>query len=288
MVIKKKSDDDDEVPEVQEGWKGHILPFELVQRELYADKLRDINALEKRLQEIASIYTEILESLDADELEESTVTEEKDGFIAKEVKAYVTEALKDVDSPEISILQKYLLLSKKNDKLNFISQNSDVAWNEMNPNKDGTYGKPAINGRISKLQMEYEFSEDSFEAKMKQILMLIQEEAQIKRDLKNKKDELHLKTKETIENMDEETALKLLDLKWIKPLVDGIFQIPDDLMNDFVTKITALQNKYATTYADIEDSRVDVSRKLHQMLGELTGTLSDMEGLAEFRKSLEV
>ena len=36
MVIKKnnKNDDDDEVTEVQDGWKGHILPFELVQERL--------------------------------------------------------------------------------------------------------------------------------------------------------------------------------------------------------------------------------------------------------------
>ena len=34
MVIKKnnKNDDDDEVTEVQDGWKGHILPFNLVQK----------------------------------------------------------------------------------------------------------------------------------------------------------------------------------------------------------------------------------------------------------------
>lgn len=34
MVVKKKKEDEDEVTEVQEGWKGHILPFELVQEEL--------------------------------------------------------------------------------------------------------------------------------------------------------------------------------------------------------------------------------------------------------------
>jgi type I restriction enzyme M protein len=44
----------------------------------------------------------------------------------------------------------------------------------------------------------------------------------------DKKDELHLKTKDTIEHMDEDTALRLLDLKWIEPLVSGIFELPED------------------------------------------------------------
>ena len=41
MVIKKKKEDEDEVTEVQEGWKGHILPFELVQEEFHHDKLAE-------------------------------------------------------------------------------------------------------------------------------------------------------------------------------------------------------------------------------------------------------
>lgn len=42
MVIKKKKEDEDEVTEVQEGWKGHILPFDLVQEEFHHDLLSEI------------------------------------------------------------------------------------------------------------------------------------------------------------------------------------------------------------------------------------------------------
>ena len=288
MVIKKKSDDDEEVPEVQEGWKGRILPFELVQQEMHADELNEIIALENRLREIASIYTEVLESLEDDELEGSTVTEEKDSFVAKEVKIFVAEALKDVDSPEITALQKYIMLSKKKDKLDYIATTNQVMWDKMNANNDGTYGKPAINSRIAQLQMEYDFPENSFEAKIKQVLMLMDEETQCKRELRIKKDELHLKTKNTIENMDQDTALRLLDLKWIEPFVSGIFQLPEDMINQMISKIITLNNKYATTFADIEEGITDTSKTLYKMLGDLTGSVSDMEGLAEFRKSLEV
>lgn len=52
MVIKKKKEDEDEVTEVQEGWKGHILPFDLVQEEFHHDLLSKIRQNEFRLAEI--------------------------------------------------------------------------------------------------------------------------------------------------------------------------------------------------------------------------------------------
>lgn len=71
MVVKKKKEDEDEVTEVQEGWKGHILPFELVQEEFHHGELFAIQSGEERLVEISNMYTEILESLEEDELEQT-------------------------------------------------------------------------------------------------------------------------------------------------------------------------------------------------------------------------
>ena len=88
MVIKKKKEDEDEVTEVQEGWKGHILPFDLVQEEFHHDLLSEIRQNEFRLAEIDNLYTEILESLEEEELELSITNEDKNAFVAKEVKAY--------------------------------------------------------------------------------------------------------------------------------------------------------------------------------------------------------
>lgn len=116
MVIKKKKEDEDEVTEVQEGWKGHILPFDLVQEEFHHDLLSEIRQNEFRLAEIDNLYTEILESLEEEELELSITNEDKNAFVAKEVKAYVIEALADVENPEINALKEYLELSAKKDK----------------------------------------------------------------------------------------------------------------------------------------------------------------------------
>ena len=62
MVAKKDS-------EVQDGWKGRILPFELVQKLLLTDELENIQSKEARLTEIDSEYSDLLESLSEEDKE---------------------------------------------------------------------------------------------------------------------------------------------------------------------------------------------------------------------------
>jgi type I restriction enzyme M protein len=82
MVIKKK---DGKEVEIQEGWKGHIMPFELVQETYLKDELLSIQIKENRLLEITATYEEVLETLSEEEKEEDTVNETKDGFVNAEV-----------------------------------------------------------------------------------------------------------------------------------------------------------------------------------------------------------
>ena len=284
MVVKKKKEDEDEVTEVQEGWKGRILPFDLVQKEFHKDALDSIAAKEIRLAEITSSFTEILESLEEDELELGIVNEDKNNFVAKEVKAYVAEALADVDGPEIDALKAYLELSKKKDKVEYIENTAVVNWSTMSANKDGTYGKAAINARILQVQMEFEFQEDSLDAKMKQVMLLMDEESELKKTVKAQKAELEIETIDTIENLDEEDALRLLELKWIEPIVSGLGTLPDDVITAQVSEVENLNSKYATTYSDIEVKKESAAGSLIQMIDGLSGSKDDLDGLAEFKK----
>lgn len=288
MVVKKKKEDEDEVTEVQEGWKGHILPFELVQEEFHHGELFAIQSGEERLVEISNMYTEILESLEEDELEQTITNDDKNAFVGKEVKAYVTEALTDVESPEINALKNYLTLSFKKDKMAFIEENPFVAWSAMVSNKDGTIGKPAVNSRILQLQMEFEFPEESLEAKMKRVMLLMEEESELKKVIKAQKIELEAATIETIKNLNEEDALRLLELKWIEPIVSGLGTLPDDVITALVSEVENLNSKYATTYSDIEVKKESAAGSLIQMIDGLSGSKDDLDGLAEFKKYMGV
>jgi len=92
IVIKKKDGKD---TEVQDGWKGHILPFDLVQQTYLSDDLLALAAKKTRLAEIVSLLEEILESLTEEDKEQDTVKESKDGFanaeVGKAAKAFMKE-----------------------------------------------------------------------------------------------------------------------------------------------------------------------------------------------------
>ncbi|WP_445776820.1 type I restriction-modification system subunit M [Shewanella sp.] len=92
IVVKKVKGKD---TEVQEGWKGHIMPFDLVQQTYLSDDLAALAKQENRLVEIGSLLEEILESLSEEDKEQDTVKESKDGFanaeVAKAAKAFLKE-----------------------------------------------------------------------------------------------------------------------------------------------------------------------------------------------------
>lgn len=286
MVIKKKEMGESDVPEVQEGWKGHVLPFELVQKEILYEEFNKLIELENRLTEISSLYIEIIDSLEQEET--SVLNEANDSFVAKEVKAIVMDILQEVENEEIIALKEYLNLSKKKDKIEFMSDCGIVHWEVIEKGNDGTCKKSSVTNRIKELQLSHQFPEDTFEWKMTTVLQLMEEEAQIKKDIKQMAEDLHLKTKDTIENLDEETSLLLLEHKWIKPLLDSLNSIPDVIIADVINKIMHLSNKYRNTFFSIEEEIEKTGMLLSNMIGELTGDKADMEGLAELRKIMEV
>ena len=88
MVVKKKKGKD---VEVQDGWIGRVLPFELVQHEMLSDEAAEIDTLEERLSAIASEVAEILDELTEDEKQEATdaLNENSDAFVANKIKGVV-------------------------------------------------------------------------------------------------------------------------------------------------------------------------------------------------------
>ena len=98
MVVKKK---DGKEQEVQEGWVGRIIPFDLIQDTLLADDKVALKEKENRLSEIASEYEELFESLTEEEKEGDYASE--GGFVNAEIK----KALKS-NSIEPEIKEKLL------------------------------------------------------------------------------------------------------------------------------------------------------------------------------------
>ncbi len=228
MVTKKVKGKD---TDVQEGWKGHILPFDLVQRVHLTTELQSLTAKENRLAEITAEYEELLESL-SEEIKDSGLTNEaKDAFVNAEIIKVAKEIAADM--------------------------------------KKGT-----------------KYAQDDDETKILNVSKLITEEKTLKKDIKEEADALHMLTKKTIETLTDEQVKELLQHKWISPLVSSLHNLPTNMIAILIQKVNYLAGKYSTTLQQVSNQLRDTEQTLAKMIGELTGSGHDMQGLNELQKLL--
>jgi type I restriction enzyme M protein len=124
MVIKKKNNKEEE--EVQDGWVGRILPFEVVQKAMLKDELDSLNSKENRLSEILSEYQEIVDSLSEEEKE--SITKESGEVDKKKIVDQIKNLEDDPDDEESfkSKLIKYNNLVIEEKKINkFIKEDNN-------------------------------------------------------------------------------------------------------------------------------------------------------------------
>lgn len=117
-VVKKKDGKD---VEVQDGWKGRILPFDLVQ---WAHHKKELDALRKKEAELAEVVAqleELLEGFSDEDKTQDTFNEAGDKFVAKAVAAEAKELTAEAkvsgdfgsDSYEAKIIQAARALDKE-------------------------------------------------------------------------------------------------------------------------------------------------------------------------------
>ena len=123
-------------------------------------------------------------------------------------------------------------------------------------------------------------------AVLKKYDALTEEEKQLKKQLKEGAAALELQTKAAIESLTDEEVRRLLHVKWIDKLVVSLNAIPQTIVNDFISRLKKLQEKYAVTLDDVESDIKATERELAAMLDELTGSEFDMQGLKELQKLL--
>lgn len=241
MVTRKK---DGVEQEVQDGWVGRIMPFLLVQETYLKDELNSLRAKENSVAEIATELEAIIESLSEEEGETKFLNDNNDRFVVKELNEYLKEIFADVETEEIKALKYYLNLldskAKKPEKESYINSCKEVDWSKMEANNDGTFGKATISNYLFKLQSAFTFPDESFESKMVKVSALLAEEKELKSQIKTEAIALHLKTKDTIENLTDEQVFELLELKWIVPVVSSLNNLPETIIAKLSNKVQAL------------------------------------------------
>lgn len=228
MVLKKKGDKESEV---QDGWVGHVLPFDLVQRELLQAELADLKAKESRLDEISASYDELLEEIPEEDRSGDCFSDDNSSFVPA---AVVKEA-------------KQIRTAIK---------------------------KGAV------------YTDDSIERVFLRVDELIAEEKTVKKYLKAAQEALEEKTRQTIEQLSDEQAKDLLDAKWIKPLMQSLYGLPEAILTALADKVKALATKYDVTLAGLEEDIQETEASLTAMLDQLVGNPYDLAGLQELKALL--
>jgi len=279
MVEKNKE-------EVQDGWMGHVLPFELVQEMLLQDDVQVIRDMEQRMEELTNLFNEIIDSLTPEEKDKPILSDDNSHFVATEVKKELKRILAKISTPEIELLRSFP--SKKNEKEQFIADHPELAWDTVEPDKNGKYGKTQVNAMIRYYQENFAFDEESLEAKVKVVAAMLEEEKSLIADAAQKRRELVDKTIATIQALDDETAIELLRCKWVHPLLASLQRMPCEVITALADKVQHLVAKYATTYQDIAQRISSAESQLFSLISELEGSNADNLGLSEFKKTLNV
>ena len=129
MVIKKKNGKDEEV---QEGYVGHIIPFELVQRLLLNEEYSSLTKKEQELDNITNEYSEILDNIAEDDKSGNSqlFNEDNTAFVNAEVLKFAKELQKskqkyDEESFENQIIKVANLIEKEKSLKKGIKQDSE-------------------------------------------------------------------------------------------------------------------------------------------------------------------
>ena len=97
MVVKKKNGKE---VELQEGWKGHILPFDLVQKRCLTEELSELSRKRRELEEVGVSIEELLESLSEEDKESisEVLSDENDAFVFKNMKVVLKNLQEDAEN----------------------------------------------------------------------------------------------------------------------------------------------------------------------------------------------
>ena len=229
MVLKKKNNKD---VEVQEGWNGRIIPFELAQNVMLAENKKKLDDKKNMLSEVVSEREEIIESLSEDDKTElgDVLNNDNTAFAAGPLGKYVKALLKE-------------------HKLAF-------------------------------------YEEESLERKAINAKALMDQEKSLKAEIKKEENNIHVETKTTIENLNDDEIKVLLKEKWIMPVLKELVVLPNELISNLIKEIQSIADKYDTTFADMEKEIKETEKELAAMLNQLIGSDADMQGLEELKSLL--
>ena len=89
----------------------------------------------------------------------------------------------------------------------------------------------------------------SYEELLNKYNTILKENEELKGQIKDESAKLEIMTKETIENLTDEEAYHLIEIKWLDSMIEEIKKLPEKTIAELVKKVEYLSKKYDTTYS---------------------------------------
>lgn len=142
-----------------------------------------------------------------------------------------------------------------------------------------------VNSEVIKASKNKELEEETL-AKLKKVVDIIDEEKELKKEIKTLNAELENETKKRIEELTDTEVIELLKDKWITPIVKGLDVIPNRIIESLSSKMESLVKKYELTFSDVEKEIAETEKALRDMLDDIEGSEEDLLGLKELKRIL--
>jgi type I restriction enzyme M protein len=200
----------------------------------------------------------------------------------KEVEVKGLEGLEGQIVPISIVIDNYFKEEKKEiDRLQEDLEQTNAKMEEMKEehaiegglleeviNNSGNINKTEIKKRIREIGADPEFKDEL--EKIKEYSDLLEKEGEIKKELKEAKNDLEKKLiNKYPELIIKEIKEMVVEQKWMKALKDNITKEVDNLAQDLFMRIKELSERYRETLPEIESETKDYSKKVEEHLNKM-------------------
>lgn len=287
-IVLQKDNSTKKYVEVQKGIKGKVFPIRMIQEAYFRSELDELERLNSESVSLEGEIEELWNELEVDTKSNLSKEDSDDHskMDQKKLNGEVKLILAGVSFPETDILEEYLALKNKQKKIDFISDHSEIEWDQIKCNKDMTYGAAAVRTYIDFMKLKKEFDMETEEGKIIGIKKKIELKSDVNKKAKMLSQELEEKAVEKIGSLTDGEVDDMLTKKWINPVMLHIEEDVKQVMMKLVNALEALKEQYKDPLPRLDEQIEELNRELHEMLGELCGSPADMEAIDIFRKGL--
>ena len=306
--FKETIENNNDTKKFIETFKNDFVDFEkYLENNLLANKLNiKINSEEKILSDL--MFEKLNQYNLVDNYKAYQILDDNWNTISSDLEIIQTEGLDavrtyDEDHSIISLdlIQNYKLkdkldtLESNKNKLTDITANYENILDELSEENKQDITNDAgekidfklVANKVKQYKSnKIEIEKESDEEKICNLDKLHNEEKKINKQIKDEEIELQKDGIKAIENLSDSEIDDLLNIKWIKTLINSLNKLPEEIINDFIKDIENISKKYDTTLIDLDKEIKETENTLSNMINELTGDEFDIKGLEEFKSLL--